>query len=127
MSSIFRRDRVEQRAITSTPWNTGQDTLLAVASESKSVGVGAVYASTRLLSDSVATMPLKFYRRLGDERVPMNSTPALFDNLAFDGQLIPWLTQAMTSLVLRGNAVGMFTSFDGFGFPTAITWLSMDD
>lgn len=128
MASIFRRRDIERRAITNVPWNTGQDTFYgASASETKSLGVAAVYASNRILSDSVSTLPLKYYRNIGDERVPMSSTPALFANLAFEGRLISWLTQAMSSLVLRGNAVGLYTSFDGFGLPTAITWLSMDD
>jgi HK97 family phage portal protein len=53
----------------------------------------------------------------------MEKLPPLFDLLATDGQLVPWLHRCVTSLALRGNAYGLHVSRDGFGFPTAIDWL----
>jgi HK97 family phage portal protein len=53
----------------------------------------------------------------------MTSLPQLFDKLVTAGELVPWLHRCVTSLGLRGNAYGLITSRDGFGFPTAIEWL----
>lgn len=120
------RSAPEKRAITYVPWNTG-GSLPAVVDQDRALSLVPVFAAVRLLASAVSTLPLKPYRRLGDERVPMSSLPALFDALATDGELVPWLHRVMTSLALRGNAYGLITSRDGFGFPTRIEWLSPSD
>jgi len=57
----------------------------------------------------------------------MGALPQLFNQLATDGVLVPWLHRCVTSLGLRGNAFGLVVSRDGFGFPTAIEWLDPTD
>lgn len=115
----------ETRAIDSVPWDMG-GTLGANASVSQStaLSLAPVYAANRLLAASVSTLPLKAYRRLGDERVPMGSLPQLFDRLVTSGEVVPWLHRCVTSLGLRGNAYGYITSRDGYGYPTDISWLN---
>jgi HK97 family phage portal protein len=81
----------------------------------------------RLLSGSVSTLPIKAYRRLGEDRSPMSSLPQLFDQLVSDGQIVHWLHRCMTSLTLRGNAFGLITERDGYGFPTTVVWLNPSD
>jgi HK97 family phage portal protein len=71
-------------------------------------------------------LPLKAYRKNGEERQPMPSLPRLFADLEAQGTLVPWLCQGFSSIVLRGNAVGLIISTDGMGFPTVIEWVSMD-
>lgn len=125
--------REETRAIDSVPWDMG-GTLGSSASVSQAtaLSLAPVYAANRILASSVSTLPLKAYRRLGDERQPMSSLPQLFDRLVSTGEIVPWLHRCVTSLGLRGNAYGYVIQRDGYGFPTDIAWLdpakvSVDD
>jgi len=86
-----------------------------------------VYAANRFLGDQISSLPLQPFRRLGDVRERLNTLPQLFRLLDDDGVLNDWVFVCVTSLALRGNAVGLITQRDGMGFPVAITWLSMDD
>jgi HK97 family phage portal protein len=53
----------------------------------------------------------------------MSKMPQLFDRMDTYGDLIPWLYECVSSLGLRGNAYGLVTSRDGFGFPIDVAWL----
>jgi HK97 family phage portal protein len=115
--------REETRTVTSIPWNVGGPNQASVT-QAQALSLAPMFACNRILASSVSTLPLKAYRKLGDAREPMSSLPALFANLQTDGELVPWLHRAVTSLSLRGNAYGYITQRDGFGFPTVITWLN---
>ncbi|HEY1177103.1 MAG TPA: phage portal protein [Phytomonospora sp.] len=121
----------EQRTIMNLPWSgdyapfnapTFPDATSSVSPQ-RALSLSSVYAANRLLAQSISTLPLKPYRRVGEDRQPMGSLPQLFAQLVADGQLVPWLHRCVTSLGLRGNAFGLITARDGFGFPIAITWL----
>ncbi len=118
---------VERRAITSVPWNVGDGILSGTVSPEVALSLSSVYSATDLLATSVSTLPLKAYRRTPDgERICLPRLPQLFQLLINAGQLVVWLRQCMTSLLLRGNAYGLIVSRDGFGFPTGIVWLNPD-
>ncbi|HYJ69625.1 MAG TPA: phage portal protein [Nocardioidaceae bacterium] len=124
--SLFFRNREEKRAITGLPWIAGGDYGSNISQE-KALTLAPVFAANRHITDFASTLPLKSYRKLGDnERQPMDSLPQLFRDLETRGELVPWLSSGVSSLVLRGNAVGLIAGSDGFGFPTNVTWLSMD-
>jgi HK97 family phage portal protein len=126
-SRLFGSDTsVEQRAVDTVPWVQGGSTSANVTQD-RALALAPVFSAARILAGTVATLPLKGYRRLGDERVPMPSLPQLFGQLDVDGDLVAWLHRCMTSLVLRGNAYGLITARDGFGFPTRIDWLNPND
>jgi HK97 family phage portal protein len=118
---------VEARTVESVPWNYGGAIGGPAVSQDRALSLAPVFAATRIIAGTVSTLPLKAYRRLGDERQPMNSLPQLFDQLATAGQLVPWLHRCATSLVIRGNAFGLTTARDGFGFPTRIDWMNPSD
>jgi len=121
--------KVEKRAITSVPWEPWDvgGPLRGPVSQARALSLVPVYAAVRHICDQVSTLPLKAYRRVGDAREPMGSLPQLFRLLDDEGRLPVWLTQAFSSLALRGNAVGLITDRDGMGFPTQVVWLSLDD
>lgn len=123
MSLFFRKP--EQRSITSLPWNFGGP-LSSTVSQERALALTPVFAANRHISDMGSTLPLKAYRKVGDSRQSLPNLPKLFADLKSQGHLIPWLSQAISSLVLRGNAVGLVAATDGFGFPTNVVWLSMD-
>lgn len=114
----------EQRAISSLPFNYGGSRYERVSDE-RALALGPVYASVRHITDLTSTLPLKAYRDTGDARLPME-LPKLFRDLDQDGKLVAWLCQGVGSMLVRGSAVGLIVSRDGFQFPTAITWLPMN-
>lgn len=123
MSLFFRKP--EQRAISSTPWITGGDRASTVTQD-RALQLTPVFAANRHITDLGSTLPLKAYRKVGESRQPMPNMPKLFADLETDGMLVPWLSQGLSSVVLRGNAVGLKAATDGFGFPTNVVWVSMD-
>jgi HK97 family phage portal protein len=116
---------VETRDISSVPWDMGGPSVPRV-SQARALSLVPVFAAGRHLSDGISTLPLKSYRVAGDTRRPMTSLPQLFQQMKDDGTLVPWLCQGIMSAAIRGSAVGYITARDGFGFPTAITWLSLE-
>ena len=125
VSRIF--GSVEKRDI-SAPWlpfNQGGSPYSAVSQE-RALHLGPVFAANRHITDFCSTLPLQAFRRVSEgERQPA-PMPPLFRDLEMEGRLIPWLCQGMSSLVLRGNAVGLIAGTDGMGFPTLVDWVSMD-
>jgi HK97 family phage portal protein len=120
----------EVRTITTLPWVESVPFNMVPPldctgsiSSTRALSLASVYAANRLLAQSISTLPLKAYRRSGEDRVPMASLPQLFAQLIADGQIVPWLHRCVTSLSLRGNAYGLIVARDGFQFPTAIEWL----
>ena len=90
----------------------------------RALGLPALYACTRLLSESIASLPLKIYNRGngGGPAVPYTG-PSFFDQPSASMNLYDWLYSCMTSLVLHGNAWGMITSRDGYGYPQGVEWI----
>jgi HK97 family phage portal protein len=109
--------RVEQRqqltleqllADQGTPTAAGE----AVTTD-KALRLSTVWACTRLLADSVSTLPLDVYRK--GEATPLVTTPALLQRPSADFELADWLYAVMASLLLRGNAYGLITGRSGAG------------
>lgn len=120
--SLFRRSRtVEERAITALPWSHGGELRLSDSIEG-SLSLVPVYAATRLISDSVSSLPLDQYRKTSDGRIPMQLAP-VFDGPRTSTQ-VDWLGRCMTSLLIRGNAIGRRAG-DGVT-PSDVVWLNPD-
>lgn len=122
----FRRK--EQRSISfQDVWGSGGNAhLLTGAGQERALRLAPVYSATRLLSDSVAAMPLKSYLGEGAARRPIVS-PQIFTRPAAVGTRYDWLHRCMTSLTLRGNAYGLIISHDAAGWPDQVEWLHPDD
>jgi HK97 family phage portal protein len=84
--------------------------------------LGAVYACVRFLAEGVAKLPLQQFRDLGDRTVRMPPGQLLSKPSAFL-RTFDWLYQYVASAALHGNAWGLITGRDGYGFPTSIEWL----
>jgi HK97 family phage portal protein len=120
----------EQRAIVSVPWNVGDDLgpmHHRPVTFDRAASFGAVFGAWRYLADQIATLPIHSYRDLGDRKQRMGSLPQLFQQPAAQGTLVEWLYRVVVSMASRGNAVGLVTGRDGFGFPTGIEWTDPDD
>jgi len=117
--------KTESRAITSVPWNVGAP-LTSAVNQDRALRLTPVFAAVRHIIDFGSTLPLDAYRKVGNQREAMPSLPKLFGDLETDGRLVPWMGAGLASLAVRGNAVGRKINTDGFGFPTAVEWISMD-
>lgn len=121
------RSSDEVRTLTEdvVPWHDSGFSVNRVAaiSQDRALSLAPVYAAVDMIAGDISTLPIKAYRRQPDDRLPMTNLPQLFDRLVSSGQIVPWLHQCVTSLLLRGNAFGLVTDRDGFGFPIGITWL----
>lgn len=119
--------RAEKRTITFQDlWGSGADTKLIHNAADRALHLVPVFAATRLLSDSIASLPLQTFRESGFTCTRI-ADPALLKNPTQYGTVYDWVHRAVTSLLLRGNAYGLVTARDALGFPTQIEWLDPDD
>lgn len=127
MAWFSRRPKsADERAISySDVWNTGGDvTSITANTIDSALRLAPVYASVRLISDQAASLPLKAYRQSGDLREPM-AAPELLRSPAPGVSLFTWKQQAVSSMLLRGNAFGYITSFSGTAAKNLV-WLHPD-
>ena len=101
-------------------------TVINDALESRQLRLTPVFAAGRLLSTNIAKLPIGVYRKASDGTSTRLPLPTLFQKPSRTGTLHDWLTRAMTSLVYRGNAVGLVMARDNLEYPTRIEWLDTD-
>lgn len=125
--SLFFRSRPEERVISEVPWSHGGPSLDVNGSLDASLSLVPVYAGVRLISDSIATLPLHAYRRTADGRI-QRPLPSVFEKPSNHGTRVEWVQRAVTSLLLRGNAYGLLVGADRSapGMPSMIEWLNPD-
>lgn len=115
MSLFFRPER--RSADTGwTDWSVGGGNV----SEARATHLVPVLASIRHIVDFVSTLPVDFYRKSDNARVPA-SVPALIRNVEDTVGLDTWLGQIAYGLVTRGNAVGRVSAAGQSG-PLMIEW-----
>ncbi|MEU0369099.1 phage portal protein [Streptomyces sp. NPDC006283] len=117
---------VSKRAITSLPWGSG-GSLTNFASPERALALIPLFACVRILADSIASLPVQTYRKNGASREMLTFVPSLLFQPAARDNLFEWLHKLVVSMALRGNAYGLITARDDFGFPTSIEWLNPDD
>lgn len=128
MSLFFGSRDTEERAITGLPWAAGGPRPSEALGKSLegNLALVPVFAATRLIAESVASLPLQAYRRTADGREPIPLPKILAAPSAY-GTRMEWVQRALMSLLLRGNAYGLKTGYDrataGYG---AIEWLNPD-
>lgn len=124
--SLFRRGATESRSISYQDVFGRGDSLEAFGGgEQRALRLVPVFAATRLLADSIASLPLQQYRRTGDGRQPMELS-SLFTSPSQHGTTYEWVQRCVTSLTLRGNAMGLPTAIGPTGYPTQVEWLHPD-
>lgn len=130
LSVTFRRTwarLIESRAITSLPWVSGGPRDASLVTSERAVMLIPLFASVRILADSIASLPIQLYRRGFGTREPITFVPQLFFQPAARDNLFQWLHKCVVSLALRGNAYGLVTLRDNLDFPIMIEWLNPDE
>lgn len=120
---------IEERAISwNEVWGNGkQPGGGGPISMEAAVSLAPVYAATSLIADLICTFPLKSYNTIKGVTAEMDHPNKLIASpSAFNGP-IAWTHRAVISMALRGNAYGLITGTDAFGYPTAIEWLHPDE
>lgn len=92
-----------------------------------SLALGAVNAATSLIADTISTFPLESFRTIKGVVKPMDPEPSLVANPSVYGTRIDWVHRCVISMLLRGNAFGLITQRDSFGYPLQIEWLHPDE
>lgn len=136
-----RRAATESRVIGGVPWRPWDNPYYkfniggpihpsrSFYGQDRALGLPALYSCTRLLAESLASLPLKIYTSApGSDITKRYTGPSIFDQPSAntDVSLYDWLYQMMTALLLHGNAWGMVTGRDGYGYPTGIDWIPPD-
>lgn len=81
----------------------------------------AVWACVRIVADVLSTLPIDVYT--GDTQ-PVSPTPSRLVNPSAYATKIQWLWQVGASLLLHGNAYGLYGAFDRLGYPTQVDLIS---
>ncbi len=111
----------DTRAIDTLPWISGGPSGRQIdASDWKALI--PYFASVRVLAEQVSALPMQSFREVGDisKRVPDGQ---LIKNPSSVDRRVTWVRKAVISLATRGNAYGIITGFDAFGFATGIEWI----
>jgi HK97 family phage portal protein len=117
---------IAKRAITSLPWIQGGSSPTAVSAD-RALSLIPLFASVRILADTIASLPIQTFLKLGLRREPQSFVPDLLFKPSARDNLFEWLHKLVVSLALRGNAYGLIVTRDGFGYPTTIEWFNPDD
>lgn len=131
----FFKPNIETRDIDASMFNLGLEDKTKTSSgkavdPSSAIQSSTVYSCVSLISDSIATMPVKTYRKTQEYREP--TTPPIFlDNVNgmpnAETDLFTWLHRTINSLCLYGNSYWLITSRDRNGFPSSLYNLHPDE
>jgi HK97 family phage portal protein len=107
-------------------WGRGETTVSG--SMKSGLRLGPVYSAVSLIADAVSTLPCKAYLRTDEsERQPVPHQPQLVTSPGIPRvSRVTWRYQAIASLLLRGNAVGVVVALDENAYPAKVAWLNPD-
>ena len=106
LSSIFRRPEERAQATTWGQW-PGEMTQVVggvAVDEQSSMQLLTVYGSVRLITDSIATLPLDVFRRTGEDAKVEVAKPRWLQQPTTNLDFTSWVSQVLSSLLLHGNA-----------------------
>jgi len=121
----------EQRAVTSSnaiPRNSEIGVAAGVpVNDRTAMQHATVFACVRLIADSLSMLPVDAFRKRDTARQEINPAPSLIAQPYPGMSRFEWMHQMATSLVLRGNAIGLITARDRLEYATQILPIHPDD
>lgn len=131
MSLFFGKSEPERRAVSMDAWIRGLDggtkTKSGVSvTASSAMQLGAVWSSVNLLASVVSNFPVDVFRGTGADKKPVSPVPTFVSGPSLTVSRREWVYQAMTSLLLRGNAYGYVVERDSQQRPRVVEWLNPD-
>jgi len=94
------------------------------ASVGRALSLVPVFGAARLLADTISSFPLMLLQRDSQGIPKRQPTPSLFNSPSVHGTTVDWLHRAVVSMALQGDAIGLITRRDFYGFPTMMEWLN---
>jgi HK97 family phage portal protein len=76
-----------------------------------------------MIAEYIASLPLKVYIKTPGAGQKKWDGPSIFDDPSPSTNLMDWLYECLTALLLHGNAWGYILGRDGYGYPTQIQWM----
>lgn len=115
----------ERRSIDTLPWVNGGSSP-RLANTENPLSLIPYFACVRVLAEQISALPMQTFRKDGEisKRAPDGQ---LVKNPSAAVDPITWKRQAVISLAMRGNAYGIITGFDGYGFATGVEWIHPDE
>jgi HK97 family phage portal protein len=122
---------------TSAPASNGQlgmSTAGVAVTEQTALQLAAVWGSVALISDSIATLPIRQWRTTTTEPKAMDLAPVIAEPWSelttgpnqSDGALRAYLTQGTASFLLRGNVFGKIVAWDEKDNPAQVQLVHPD-
>ena len=93
--------------------------------EKSAQAISAVATAVSILSDAVATLPIRQYVGTGPEKVEVELTPVVAQPWSEVSRL-DFIDQVVRSMALRGNAWGQVVQRDRRGYPTQVILIHPD-
>ena len=130
--------RSEQRVIAGVPWRPWDNPYFPFSAggpahpsrslygTDEALRLTPLYACVRLIAEYIALLPVKVYIKTPGAGQKRWDGPSMFDDPSPDTNIMDWLYEALTSLLLHGNAWGYILSRDGYGYPQQIQWQPPD-
>lgn len=131
----FQNAKVEKRAVGGANWQPWSDPFFRfdaggpvhpsrqILGADKALALPALFGGTKLLADSLASLPLKVYQTGPNGIKTPYTGPSLFDQPDLSGTSYDWFFTAVVALILHGNAWGYILGKDGYNNPTSIQWV----
>lgn len=121
--SLFRKTEtrsVDPSAfVTDSGWSDNggmtQDRLLSIA---------PAYSAIKLISETIATLPLHAYRKTADSRRQALPLPAWLADPIDGSTTVDFIQRGVVSALTHGNAWGLKSGFGTAGEPTGVQWLN---
>lgn len=123
--ATVRGRRIESRAIDNLPWINGGSSSRTIDTNN-ALSLIPYFASVRILAEQLSAFPMQTFQETGD--VSKRVTDGLLvTNPSVSVDRVTWKRQMVISLAMRGNAYGIITGLDSFGFATGIEWIHPDE
>lgn len=104
----------------------GSKTAGRTVTTDSALSLAVVWDCVRLRADIVSTLPLKQYRSVGDNAIPMPLAKVFTNPGGEKVSIEEWLYSGQVALDLRGNNFGQIVQRDGLGYPLQIELLHPD-
>ena len=104
-------------------WNVPNTKSGQVVTPETAARSAAVTACQRVLTTTVASLPVDAILMSGSRRLEVDPQPAIVTSPSSVVRRRTWVAQVMKSMVSAGNAYGQVTGYTPMGFPTSIETL----
>jgi HK97 family phage portal protein len=128
VSLFFRPTPAEQRSISYQElWGSGGDVSLLGSGVEGRLALVPLFSAWRTIIDAVCSTPWYGYRRVpGGAPQRLDPQPNILTKPLL-GTPFTWKQQAVVSLLSDGNAVGLITARDRFGYADQLYWADPAD